>query len=29
MAEMVAACIEAGIEGEPLPHSALRDAGVE
>jgi len=29
MAEMVAACTEAGIEGEPLPHSALRDAGVE
>ncbi|QCC48047.1 2-hydroxyacid dehydrogenase [Halobellus limi] len=29
MAEMAAACIEAGIEGEPLPHSALEDAGVE
>jgi len=29
MAEMVAACTEAGIEGESLPHSALRDAGLE
>ncbi|WP_049987082.1 2-hydroxyacid dehydrogenase [Halobellus rufus] len=29
MAEMVAACTEAGIDGEPLPHSALRDAGME
>ncbi|WP_144901439.1 2-hydroxyacid dehydrogenase [Halobellus captivus] len=29
MAEMVAACTEAGIEGEPLPHSAIRDAGME
>ena len=28
MAEMVAACTEAGIEGEPLPHSARQDAGL-
>ncbi|WP_336022296.1 2-hydroxyacid dehydrogenase [Halobellus salinisoli] len=28
MAEMVAACTEAGIDGEPLSHSALRDAGM-
>ncbi|MFB6251054.1 MAG: 2-hydroxyacid dehydrogenase [Halobellus sp.] len=28
MAEMVAACTEAGIEGEPLPHSAVQDAGL-
>jgi glyoxylate reductase len=29
MAEMAAANVEAGIEGRDLPHSALRDAGVE
>ncbi|MFB6089779.1 MAG: 2-hydroxyacid dehydrogenase [Halobellus sp.] len=29
MAEMAAANLEAGIEGEPLPNSALRDAGLE
>lgn len=29
MAEMAAANVEAGIEGEPLPNSALADAGLE
>ncbi|MFD1599519.1 2-hydroxyacid dehydrogenase [Halobellus rarus] len=29
MAEMAAACTIAGIEGEPVPHSALGDAGLE
>jgi glyoxylate reductase len=29
MSEMTAANVEAGIEGEELPHSALRDAGLE
>ena len=29
MAEMAAANVEAGIEGRDLPHSALRDAGLE
>ncbi|MFA1610669.1 2-hydroxyacid dehydrogenase [Halobellus rubicundus] len=29
MAEMAAANVEAGIEGEPLPNSALSDAGLE
>jgi glyoxylate reductase len=29
MAEMTAANVDAGIQGEALPHSALRDAGLE
>lgn len=29
MSEMTAANVEAGIEGQELPHSALRDAGLE